>query len=233
MPENAFELAIVDPPYGINAPNQSMGSNPTRKGNSQYPGISTAKRLGKGRLNSGAGKLKNRTLNLAQFDWDNERPSAEYWQQLFRVSKHQVICGGNYFPLQPTRGIAIWDKEQPWDSFSQVELIWTSFDMPAKIFRYSNTGGANKEKRIHPTQKPVALYKWLLTHYAKTGDKILDTHGGSLSIAIACHDMGFDLTAYELDADYYSNSTNRVKKYIKQLQLFDPAQTFQPKQLTI
>ncbi|MDF2851678.1 MAG: site-specific DNA-methyltransferase [Sphingobacterium multivorum] len=119
--------------------------------------------------------------------------------------------GGNYFNLPPTRGIAIWDKRQPWDNFSQVELAWTSFDVPAKLFSMSNTGGKNHEKKIHPTQKPVELYKWLLSKYAKKGNKILDTHLGSGSSAIACFDYGYDLTACELNKNYYIDAIRRFK----------------------
>lgn len=213
-----FDLAIVDPPYGINAPNMQMGSNPNRNEVGQYSGVSSAVRL-KGRLNSGGGKLKNRLLNTSKIGWDNELPTEEYFKELFRVSKNQIIWGGNYFPLPPTRGIACWNKNQPWDNFSQFELAWTSFDCPAKLFTYSNRGGANSEKKIHPTQKPIALYKWLLDKYAKQGDKILDTHLGSGSIAIACNDYGYDLTGCEVDKSYYDASLERLSKHQSQSKL--------------
>jgi site-specific DNA-methyltransferase (adenine-specific) len=216
MPDKHYDLAIVDPPYGINAPNMTMGSNPNRK--DMKGAVSVAQKL-KGRLNSGGGKLKDRLLNKSKIEWDNSVPSAEYFSELKRVSKNQIIWGGNYFPLAPTRCILVWDKMQPWENFSQVELAWTSFDGPAQIFKYSNTGGANKEQKIHPTQKPVFLYKWALHKYAKPGDKILDTHLGSGSIAIACHDMGFALDACEIDADYYASATLRFQKHISQQQL--------------
>ena len=119
--------------------------------------------------------------------------------------------------MPPTRGIICWDKKQPWDNFSQFELAWTAFDKPAKIFRFSNRGGANDYERIHPTQKPVALYKWLLQNYANKGDKILDTHLGSGSIAIACHDDGFDLTGIELDKDYFRMASERLERHQAQL----------------
>ena len=218
-PDKYFELAIVDPPYGINAPNMQMGSNPNRKEEGQYPGKSTAVKL-KGRLNTGSGKLKNRILNTSKIDWDNQKPNKEYWSELFRVSKNQIIWGSNYFDLPPTRGIVCWNKNQPWENFSQFELAWTSFDMPAKLFTFSNRGGANTETKIHPTQKPVALYEWLLTRYAKKGDKILDTHGGSMSIAIACHNLGFDLTVCELDKDYYDAAMRRITFHQAQKRLF-------------
>ena len=218
-----FDLAIVDPPYGINASNMQMGSHPTRSRNDGFgsgPGISTAVKL-KGRLNSGSGKLKNRILNTSKIGWDNRIPSPEYFKELFRVSKNQIIWGGNYFPLDPTRGIAVWNKMQPWDNFSQCELAWTSFDCPAKLISLSNTGGANQETKIHPTQKPVKLYKWLIKNYANPGDKILDTHGGSMSIAIACHEMNFDLTLCEIDKDYYEAGFKRVDEAMKQQVLFN------------
>lgn len=224
VPDKHYDLALVDPPYGINAPNMSMGSNPNRSGRDksgekQYGGESVAKRLKKGRLNSGAGKLKNRMLNNSDCSWDTEPPTEEYFQQLMRVSKNQIIWGGNYFNLPPTRGIVCWDKMQPWDNFSQFELAWTSFDKPAAMFRYSNTGGRNDEKKIHPTQKPVALYKWLLSKYANQGDKILDTHGGSMSIAIAAHDMGFELDLCEINEQYFKSGKLRLTQHQKQLRL--------------
>ena len=153
-------------------------------------------------------------------DWDCEKPSVEYFEQLFRVSKNQIIWGGNYFDLPPTRGFAVWNKNQPWDNFSQAEFAWTSFDCPAKLFTYSNRGGSNEEKKIHPTQKNVALYKWLLIKYAKQGDKILDTHGGSFSSAIACHELGFDFTGIELDKEYFDNAIKRFKEQTAQTTLF-------------
>lgn len=207
--DNYFDLAIVDPPYGIGQPKQS-----NLKG---YKGRkSLEERLNKNRLNSGSGKLKNRTLNTSNIDWDNAIPTDEYFLELKRVSKNQIIWGGNYFPLPPSRCIICWDKCQPWDNFSQIELAWTSFGMPASIFKFDNrTGG-----KIHPTQKPVALYKWILDKYAKQGDKILDTHLGSGSIAIACHDYGFELTACELDKEYYEKAIQRITNHTNQQKLF-------------
>ena len=223
-PDNFFELAIVDPPYGINADNMSMGSHPTRSRNDGHgsgPGISTAKKL-KGRMNQGSGKLKNRILNKADISWDNEVPPPEYFTELFRVTKNQIIWGGNYFDLNPTRCIVCWDKLQPWENFSQWEMAWTSFDRPAAMFKLSNTGGANAEKKLHPTQKPVKLYRWLLQKFAQSGDKILDTHMGSQSSRIAAHDMGFDYYGCELDPDYFRTGCNRFNQHIKQLNLFQP-----------
>lgn len=224
FPDKYFQLAIVDPPYGINAPNMNMGSNTNRggrdkNGEKQYPGISTAEKLRKGRLNAGAGKLKNRALNKMPIAWDYEKPTPDYFKELFRVSQNQIIWGGNYFDLPPTRCIVCWDKCQPWENFSQWEMAWTSFDKPAALYRLSNTGGANFEKKIHPTQKPVKLYEWLLHKFASPGDKILDTHVGSASSLIACHNYGFDYIGFEIDKQYYSDAYERIERNKAQLSL--------------
>ena len=216
LPDGAFSLAIVDPPYGIGQPKQS-----NLKG---YNGrASLDDRLYKNRLNSGGGKLKNRMLNTSDINWDDEIPIDDYFTELFRVSKNQIIWGGNYFPLPPTRGIIVWDKCQPWENFSQIELAWTSFDSPAALFKFDNRTG----DKIHPTQKPVALYEWLLSKYAKAGDTILDTHIGSGSIAIACQTLGFELTGCELDAGYFESASRRIQQAFQQVTLFEPEQ---PKQ---
>ncbi len=153
-------------------------------------------------------------------NWDNSIPSKEYFEELFRVSKNQIIWGANYFVehLNNSQGFIIWDKKQPENfSLSMAEFAYSSIQSPAKIFRYSVLTEQNK---IHPTQKPVALYKWILDKYAKQGDKILDTHLGSGSIAIACHDYGFELTACELDKDYYDKAIERIKNHVAQQKLF-------------
>ena len=184
-PDNHFDLAIVDPPYGID--------------------INSSGRLGH---YGGKGKI-----------WDNETPNENYFKELSRVSKNQIIWGGNYFDLPPTRCFLIWDKEQPQGvSFASCEYAWTSFDKSAKTF-YKRPQNAD-EQRIHPTQKPRQLYNWLLDNYAKEGDKILDTHLGSGSIAIACHNLGYDLTACELDAEYYNAAMKRLKQHQSQQTLF-------------
>lgn len=222
--DNFFDLAIVDPPYGINAANMQMGSNPNRSKNDGYgsgPAISTSVKL-KGRLNTGSGKLKNRKLNTSNIDWDNEIPTAEYFKELQRVSKNQIIWGGNYFPLPPTRCIICWDKMQPWENFSQWEMAWTSFDRPAAMFKYSNTGGGNKETKIHPTQKPYALYRYLLDKFAQPGHKILDTHLGSGSSRCAAFDLGFDFYATENNEVYFSEQEKRFSKFSLQQRLFIP-----------
>ena len=215
-PDGYFDLAIVDPPYGINAPNMKMGAGAKSRGGRS----STAFDLKKGRLNQGSGKLKNRILNNSKITWDNETPNNEYFTELFRVSKNVIIWGGNYFDLPPTRCIICWDKCQPWENFSQWEMAWTSFDKPAALVRISNSGRGNHDKKIHPTQKPVVLYKWILDKYGMGGGKIIDTHLGSGSIAIACHDYGFELVACELDPDYYNQAIKRIKDHTSQQSLF-------------
>ena len=151
--------------------------------------------------------------------WDDSMPNEEYFKELFRVSKNQIIWGGNYFIdyLSNSQGFIIWDKKQPENfSLAMCEFAYSSIQSPAKIFRYSVL---SEKDKIHPTQKPVALYKWLLDKYAKEGDKILDTHSGSASLAIACHDYGFELTCCELDSDYFDASIKRIKNHISQLTL--------------
>jgi site-specific DNA-methyltransferase (adenine-specific) len=181
-PDNHFDLAIVDPPYGI-----GISSNPVRQ------------------------KHKKKS-------WDNAIPNNEYFKELFRVSKNQIIWGGNYFDLPPTQGFFIWDKKQPHDfSLAMCEYAWSSIQKPAKMWSLSIHKEQNK---IHPTQKPVELYKWILKNNAKQGDKILDTHLGSGSIAIACHDYGFELTACELDKEYFDKAMQRINNHTAQQKLF-------------
>ncbi|WP_343302874.1 DNA methyltransferase [Chitinophaga niabensis] len=219
FPDKFFDLAIVDPPYGINVNGMQLGSAPNRsKIDGSGPSLGTAARLKKERYH-GRGKLKDRAFNRLNMDWDVP-PSVEYFEELFRISKNQIIWGGNYFVLPPTRCIVCWDKVQPWDNFSQWEMAWTSFDRPAAMFRYSNTGGGNHEKKIHPTQKPIELYRWLLTKYAQPGMKILDTHGGSCSSVIACEDLGFEYAAFELDPEYYEAAIKRAEQFKSKLKLF-------------
>jgi site-specific DNA-methyltransferase (adenine-specific) len=184
LDDNAFELAIVDPPYGI-----GISSNPVRQQHEKK-------------------------------QWDNEIPKAEYFKELMRVSENQIIWGGNYFfdYLGNTQGYLIWDKKQPHDfSLAMCELAWCSIQKPAKMFRYSVL--AEKFKQ-HPTQKPVKLYQWLLKNYAKEGDRILDTHLGSGSSAIAAHYGGFDFVGCELDEDYFKAAQERIERETAQLAMF-------------
>jgi site-specific DNA-methyltransferase (adenine-specific) len=164
----------------------------------------------------GAGKLRNRILNKGNIRTWDKVPPQEYFDELFRISGNQIIWGGNYFNLPSTRCVICWDKCQPWENFSQWEMAWTSFDYPASLFKFDN----RVVDKIHPTQKPVRLYEWLLNKYAKQGDKILDTCFGSLSIGIACHDLGFSLDACELDKEYYDLAKNRLIEHQRQLKLF-------------
>jgi len=217
--DNQFDLAIVDPPYGINAENMQMGSNPNRSradGHGSGPGISTAVKSKKNRLqrlNGGGGKLKNRLLNRSEINWDYEIPSPEYFEQLKRVSKNQIIWGGNYFPLPPTRGIVAWNKLQPWDNFSQFELAWTTFDRPAKLYRVSSTGGNNTEEKIHPTQKPLKLFTDILLDYGEEGNTVLDCYAGSMTTAIAAMKTNRRFICIEKDAEYYEKGVQRAKEY--------------------
>lgn len=156
-------------------------------------------------------------------EWDKEAPSFEYLDELFRASKNQIIWGGNHFELPQSRGWIFWDKLMDKGfSLADGELAWTSFDKGVKKFTYLWAGfkKAKPENRIHPTQKPVALYKWLLKNYAKPGDTILDTHGGSMSIVLACIDMGFDIDIWEKDPDYYFAAKKRIENHVQQLPLF-------------
>ena len=183
LPDKAFDLAIVDPPYGID--------------------INSSGRLGH------YGGKKN---------WDAGIPSDEYFNELKRVTVNRIICGGNYFGLPATRGFIIWDKQQPEGvSFASCEYAWTNFDRSAKSF-YMRPQDADPI-RIHPTQKPVKLYEWLLKNYAKPGDRILDTHLGSGSSAIAAHYGGFDFVGTELDSDYYAAAVRRFNAETSQLDM--------------
>jgi site-specific DNA-methyltransferase (adenine-specific) len=186
-PDNYFELAIVDPPYGIGIENS-------------------------GTMFKKFGKTKG---------WDNQIPKKEYFTELVRVSKNQIIWGGNYFieNLRSTKCFISWDKMNGTNDMADFELAWTSFNSACRKFSMHHFS-AGYGKKIHPTQKPEALYKWILDKYAKPGDKILDTHLGSGSIAIACHDYKFDLTACELDKEYYDAAVKRITNHVGQTKLF-------------
>ena len=198
-PDNHFELAIVDPPYGISQPVFRKGS-------------------------------KNKVAKTKEYNnevYNQNAPDEKYFSELFRISKNQIIWGANYYNnlLSPGNKWIFWDKGTEKTQWGDGELAYTSFS--GSITKYSFTWNGmiqgdmkNKEIRIHPTQKPVKLYEWLLMNYAKEGDKILDTHLGSGSIAIACHNLGFDLTACELDKDYYEAAIKRLKQHQSQLTMF-------------
>jgi site-specific DNA-methyltransferase (adenine-specific) len=200
-PDKFFDLAICDPPYGIGITKHKSGMG-RRKGDE---------------------KAKYKIGN-----WDNEIPTIEYFTELFRVSKNQIIWGGNYFDLPPTKCFLIWDKLFSNEvSFAACEYAWTSFNSTAKIFKLST----QQQNRLHPTQKPVKLYEWLLKNNAQKGDRILDTHLGSGSSRIAAQKLGFDFYGCEIDKDYFNQSEKRFKDAIS-MPLFDKP-VYVPQQLVL
>lgn len=203
LPDKAFDLAIVDPPYGIDA----------------------AEKMGGEKRVSGKGAALKTAFDKK--DWDRSIPTQQYFTELFRVSKDQIIWGANYMTdfIPPSMGWIVWDKDNGTTKFSDCELAYSSFERALRKFRFMWNGMLqgdmkNKEDRIHPTQKPVALYKWCLDTYAQPGGKILDTHLGSGSSAIAAHRMGFDFVGCELDKDYYDAACKRFKEQTAQQKLF-------------
>ena len=190
--DNHFDLAIVDPPYGIGANKE---------------------------------KEHNGWKSYGLKEWDNEIPSKEYFEELKRVSKNQIVWGGNYMTefLPPKMCWLLWDKGQRDFSLADGELAWTSFNKAMRIFTMPRATAMQDAKnsggKIHATQKPVKLYEWLLMNYAKEGDKILDTHLGSGSIAIACHNLKYDLTACELDKEYFEAAMKRIEQHTAQLRI--------------
>ena len=207
-----FDLAIVDPPYGIGFDRE----NTTMSAGERKDGTKRNK----------TSWSNPRPTGYAVKEWDSEKPGADYFNELMRVSKNQIVWGGNYFTdiLPPSGGWVVWEKGVPEEmSLSQAELAWTQCLNSIKIARILWAGYKKAEQvvRIHPTQKPVKLYKWLLHNYAKKGDLILDTHVGSASSLIACYDMGFDAVGFELDKDYYEASKKRLEEFMAQGRLFD------------
>ena len=196
-PDKYFDLAIVDPPYGIGA-DKAQNNGGEKFGYKKYK----------------------------DSDWDSSIPSQDFFIELQRVSKNQIIFGGNYMTefLKPSMGWIIWDKGQRDFSLADGEMAWTSFNKAMRIFEFSRASCIKSNntaiEKFHPTAKPFELYKWLLDKYAKQGDKILDTHLGSGSIAIACHDYRFELTACELDKEYYDKAIERIKNHTNQTKLF-------------
>lgn len=193
MQDKQFDLAIVDPPYGIE------------------------------RFKKPSGTTRFKSSELMQKEgltWD-KKPTQEYWDELWRVSKNQIVWGGNNFSLPETEYFLIWDKQQTVDNFAGAEYAWVSMGLkkPAKIYKYG-IHKHNHTDKIHPTQKPVDLYKYILQNYASDGDLILDTHLGSGSIAVACWDMKFDLTAYEIDKEYYDKACKRFDLHSRQMALW-------------
>jgi|TARA_Y100000310_G_scaffold162046_1_gene161979 site-specific DNA-methyltransferase (adenine-specific) len=185
--DKQFDLAIVDPPYGIGMD-------------------------GKNNWSGSKHEVK---------DWDNHAPSTEYFNELIRISKNQIVWGANHFISRmpfDSKCWLIWDKKNDGFSFADGEMAWTSFDTAVRFFRYHR--GQQTDKRIHPTQKPKELYRWILKNYAEEGQTIFDSHLGSGSIAVACDDMGFDLVATEIDKDYFEKANKRLKPYRNQQALF-------------
>ncbi len=202
QPDNSFDLAIVDPPYGIDAANTFCGEE--RK--------------------SGNGAAMKTAFDKK--DWDLGIPDKQYFDELMRVSKNQIVWGANYMShfLPPSMGWIVWDKDNGTTKFSDAELAFSSFDRALRVWRYTWNGMIQgdmkkKEARIHPTQKPVKLYDWLLTNYAEKGQRILDTHLGSGSSAIAAHYFGCDFVGMEIDADYYKAACERFDRETAQLSL--------------
>jgi len=200
-PDNHWDLAICDPPYGIG---EDGGKNHSRGGLAK-PKLYTPK------------------------DWDKSKPPPQYFTELKRVSKNQIIWGANHFieniPNANSSCWIVWDKQNGDNDFADCELAYSSFNTAVRKFVFRWAGMLqgdmkNKEVRIHPTQKSVKLYEWLLANYAKEGDKILDTHGGSMSIALACHNLKYDLDLWELDADYHTAGVKRFEQHKRQIQLF-------------
>ncbi len=191
-PDKYYDLCVCDPPYGIK--------------------ISKNKEIGYKGFNKYTPK-----------EWDNAIPDQIYFDELFRVSENQIIFGGNYFPLPPSRGFVIWDKGEGFynRSYAECEFAWTSFDRNAKVFKRDPLANGDYKGKIHINEKPVALYKWLLTNYAKPGDKILDTHLGSGSSRIAAYDLGFNFVGFELYKDYFDAQEKRFAEHIAQPKLFE------------
>ena len=200
LPDKAFELAIVDPPYF---------DGPQKPG--YYSGTKQRTKVG--------------DYKTLEESW--QVPGQKYVDELLRVSKNQIIWGINYFNVAMPGGRIVWVKGNQGSPFSMADIAYQSFYLRIDLFKYTWSGfwqeaGKEKEQRIHPTQKHIALYKWLLHNYAKPGDRILDTHGGSRSLAIACHQMGFDHVSCELDKDYHEASVKRFKEQTAQMQIFQP-----------
>lgn len=201
VPDKYYDLAIVDPPYGIG---EDGSKNHTR---------------------SKIAKAKN---YKSFYGKDANPPTNEYFKELFRISKHRIVWGANHFIENINKNSScwiVWDKDNGESDFADCELAWTSFDTAVRKFTWKWNGMLqqnmkNKQIRIHPTEKPVQLYKWLLDKYAQKGDKILNTHGGSMSIGIACHDYDFEIDICELDKDYFDVATKRLKSHIRQLKMF-------------
>lgn len=213
FPDGYFDLAIVDPPYGGGSDEYSAQTQRFGGWFSRYFDSEEQKRI---KAERRGGQWASKYGNYI-CEWD-VAPTEEYFEELFRVSKNQIIWGGNYFALPPTRCFVVWKKSQIPERFtmSMCEYAWTNFNDNAKVFEYPSFG---KGERFHPTQKPIELYKWLLQNYAKKGDKILDTHVGSASSLIACEDMGFQYVGFEIDEEYYQKASARIEEFRQQIRM--------------
>jgi len=231
FPDKYFELAIVDPPYG------DGGGGSADRRDSAEGSTDTAGRFPRQNLRGGVRHKRHLTNGIRKgqrppdwwnmggevrkkiISWDTA-PGQSYFDELFRVSQNQIVWGGNYFELPATRCFLIWRKTNVPQKFSMAmaEYAWTSFNGNAKVFDFSAVGQSG---RFHPTQKPPELYKWILANYAKPGDKILDTHVGSASSLVACHELGYEYTGFEIDADYYKLANERLEAVKAQTSIFD------------
>ena len=210
LPDKCYDLAIVDPPYGIGIVQQLE------------------------KTVASSSSMMNGCKGITGGHWDNEVPDAEYFKELMRVSENQIIWGGNYFldSLNATRCFCVWDKMNGTNPMADAELAWTSFDGSVRMFRMHHFS-KGYDPKIHPTQKPVALYRWLLQNYAKPGQRILDTHLGSGSIAIACDIEGFALVGCEIDADYIKAARHRLAVHQSAPRLFEATPAGLPQQLSL
>jgi len=214
--DNAFDLAIVDPPYGLGEAGKRSGTRSSKSGAPKFWGTKNTR-----------GTAIKSTV-FADKDWDNEPPPVEYFKELQRVSKNQIIWGANHFADRiniSSSAWLVWDKDNGDSNFADCELAHTTFGTAVRMFKYRWSGMLqgdmkNKEVRIHPTQKPVKLYEWILSKYAKQGDRILDTHLGSGSHAIAAHYGGFEFVGTELDPDYFEAAQERILRETSQISMF-------------
>ena len=221
FPDKYFDLAIVDPPYGDGG---AHGSDKTRAGSAERSTVidhlhSSQRKREREKVARTGGTWASK-FGKKIISWDTA-PKQDYFQELFRVSRNQIIWGGNYFNLPPTRCFVIWKKLTISENFTMAmcEYAWTSFNDNAKVFEYA----PQDKNRFHPTQKPIALYKWLLNRYAKEGDKILDTHVGSASSLIACRESGFQYVGFEIDEGYFKMAQKRLQAVEAQMNIFDYA----------
>lgn len=193
-PDKWYDLAVVDPPYGLNSRIATCDNPASMKKHS----------------------LSKFRKSILESGWDDSRPTDEYFLELFRVSKEVIIWGGNYFDLWPSRCWIVWHKEVPIQTMSTIEMAWTSFDKPAKFFKFRS----RDKDRFHPTQKPIKLYDFIFKHFSKEGMKILDTHAGSMSSVISALKNDMQITAYEINSDYFNAGKQRIEAYLQQGNMF-------------